>query len=149
MSDDLLESTTHGGRQCDTPQRFKDTGDTAPGLPAVAAVELLADPLAVAMVRRGHSGYWLIHRASDAGTAAAIREAINNAAGVTLPQREAMAAGSMFGWSCPAADPASYTAAGHIRPEADDDNNVRNCAHEFGDNNGRSYCIHCGIDGDG
>lgn len=103
-----------------TPQRFKDTDTTAAGLPAVAAVELLADPLAVAMVRRGCSGYWLITRADDAGAAAAIREAINAAAGVTIPQREAMQAGSMFGWHAPAADPKRYNAAGHVRFDRDD-----------------------------
>ena len=112
----------------------RHTISTAAGLPVVAAVELLADPLAVAMVRRGHRGYWLITRCDDQGAAAAMREAINNAAGVTIPQREAMTAGSMFGWHCPAADPRNYTAAGHVRPLDDE-------THAAGH---RAPCPHCG-----
>lgn len=98
---------------------YKDV-TTAAGLPAAAAVELLADPLAVAIARAGCSGYWLIHRVDcspdvdGALIAAGIRESINAALGVTPPQREAIAAGSMFGWDCPAADPINYDAGGKM-----------------------------------
>jgi hypothetical protein len=91
----------------------------AAGLPAAAAVELAGDPLAVAIVRAGCRGYWLITRTAEAIQAAAMREAINAALGVTIPQREAMAAGSMFGYGCPAADPANYDDAGNMRPAPD------------------------------
>jgi hypothetical protein len=83
-------------------------------MPPAAAVPLLAEPLAVAIVRNGCAGYWLVTLASDKQTAAAIIAAINLALGVTPAQREALLAGSLFGFNCPAADPASYTAAGAI-----------------------------------
>jgi len=104
-----------------TRARSGDHGTMAAGLPAAAAVEIASDPLAVAMVRAGCRGYWLIHVADHAGEAAAMRESINAALGVTIPQREAMAAGSMFGFSCPAADPAHYDDAGRLRPPAADE----------------------------
>ena len=99
--------------------RSGDHPDTAAGLPPAAAVEIHGDPQAVAMVRSGCRGYWLIYRTDEAIEAAAIREAINTALGVTIQQREAMAAGSMFGYGCPAADPANYDEAGRIRPHPD------------------------------
>jgi hypothetical protein len=83
-------------------------------LPVAAAVELLADPCAVAIARAGCSGYWLITVAVDEYSAAAMRTSINAALGVTPAQAAAIGAGSMFGWNCPAADPINYDAAGKM-----------------------------------
>ena len=93
---------------------------TAAGLPHAAAVELLSDPRQVCIVRVGCSGYWPITRAYSDTEAATIRALINTALGVTPPQLEAMTAGSMFGWHCPAADPASYDENGNIKRAAPD-----------------------------
>lgn len=90
------------------------TGTPAAGLPAAAAVELLADPLQVAIARNGCSGYWPIYRADNENTARVMRHAINEALGVTQAQAAAIQAGSMFGFDCPAADPANYDAAGKM-----------------------------------
>jgi len=91
-----------------------NNGSPAAGMPPAAAVPLLADSRAVAIVRNGCAGYWLVTLADDKQTAAAIIASINLALGVTAPQREALLAGSLFGFNCPAADPATYTAAGNI-----------------------------------
>lgn len=141
--------------------RHDTAGSPAAGLPAAAAVELAGDPLAVAIVRVGCRGYWLITRSDDPARAAAIREAINCALGVSPAQREAMLAGSMFGFDCPAADPATYTADGRLLPAAGEDN-ATGCAHEWNQSAAaadeariagdyaadRIYCIKCGADGD-
>lgn len=92
-----------------------NNGSTAAGLPPAAAVALLADDCAVAIVRNNCAGYWLIALADDKPSAAAQIAAINLALGVTPAQREALLAGSLFGFHTPAADPASYTPAGCIR----------------------------------
>ena len=99
------------------------TQSTAPGLPDAAAVELVADPLAVAIVRKACAGYWLVTRCETAGKARDLRYSINEALGVTNQQREAMLAGSIFGWDCPAANPNNYDEAGNVCP-------VRDCPHD-------------------
>ena len=91
---------------------------SAAGMPPAAAVPLLADRLAVAIVRNNCAGYWLVTRCNDEASAAALIAAINIALGVSPPQREAMAAGSMFGYACPAADPLNYDDAGHMLRQA-------------------------------
>ncbi len=100
------------------PRSYKDV-TTAAGLPVAAAVELLADPAAVAIARAGCSGYWLITIAADKYSADAMRASINAALGVTPAQAAAISAGSMFGWTCPAADPASYDDAGNMRRQSE------------------------------
>ena len=44
---------------------------------------------------------------------------LNATQGDTIQQREAMAAGSLFGFHTPAADPESYDEHGNVRPEAE------------------------------
>ena len=87
---------------------------TAAGLPAAAATVAMLDPNAVIMVRNGCDGYWTITVAADKHAANALALAINVALGVTPAQSAALFAGSLFGFDCPAADPASYDAAGHM-----------------------------------
>jgi len=86
----------------------------ATGLPAHAAVIGLVNPLTVTIVRKGMAGYFTIMTADNESMAHAIRDTINIALGVTPPQREAMYAGSLFGFDCPGADPATYDADGNI-----------------------------------
>lgn len=62
----------------------------------------------VIAVKRHESGYHPIHTKSNA-------DALNAAEGVSNAQREAMLAGSLFGWHCRAADPNNYDAAGNLR----------------------------------
>ena len=96
--------------------RGNNAADAAPGLPAAAAVISPGDPVAVTMVRAHVRGYWLITVAIDEMQAAAIVAGINTALGNTPPQVEAMAAGSMFGWHCPGANPANYDERGNLKP---------------------------------
>lgn len=86
----------------------------ARGLPAAAAVISPANPCAVVIVRREVAGYWPIRECDDEASATALMAAINGGLGVAAPQREAMLAGSLFGWDCPAADPQTYDARGYI-----------------------------------
>lgn len=60
-------------------------------------------------IKRGESGYypsdWDTH---DKEHNAELADEFNEQLGVTMEQRKATEAGSMFGWNCPAADPKSY-----------------------------------------
>lgn len=69
-----------------------------------------SDPNAVTLVERGMHGYSPYK--STGGRAEAIR--LNEAVGVTVPQMEAMVAGSLFGFHVPAANPAIYDADGKV-----------------------------------
>jgi hypothetical protein len=53
------------------------------------------------MITRGESGYRPFASEFDAATAVRL---FNESLGVTEPQVQAMLAGSMFGWDCPAAN---------------------------------------------
>ena len=63
-------------------------------------------------IKRGESGYypsdWSTH---DKERNAELANELNEQLGVTVEQRKAMEAGSMFGWDCPAAEPKSYEQA--------------------------------------
>ncbi len=68
------------------------------------------------IIRKGESGYYPTD--IDAGSKEANRslaEEQNRLGGVSKAQAEAMLAGSMFGWSTPAADPANYDENGKLR----------------------------------
>jgi hypothetical protein len=81
------------------PARF-----TAPGLPELCYGLNLSDN-AIIIIRRGVSGYYL----TDYGKGTdAVVDTLNARQGVTKAQREAMEAGSMFGWHVPAADPKTW-----------------------------------------
>lgn len=61
-------------------------------------------------INRDESGYYPIRIGSEqrhvfGDEARELMLRLNNAKGVTYAQREAMLAGSMFGWHVPAADP--------------------------------------------
>lgn len=59
-------------------------------------------------VRRGQLGYWPIYRADLSA------DAMNAAEGVDPAQREAMLAGSLFGWDCALANPAAHQVDGSV-----------------------------------
>lgn len=72
--------------------------------------------LQVIGILRGQSGYRApsnlpAHLAENEPAARAWIDNRNNAMGVSPAQREAMVAGSMFGWHLPIADPAKHTSA--------------------------------------
>ncbi len=58
------------------------------------------------IITRGESGYRPLASECDAATAVRL---FNEPLGITPEQVEAMLAGSMFGWDCPAANPKPST----------------------------------------
>lgn len=64
------------------------------------------------LLKRGEVGFWKSDYPSGPMTWDEAADFHNERLGVTRAQRAAMEAGSMFGWHCPAADPASYDARG-------------------------------------
>ena len=80
----------------------------SPNLPAVC---FMVHPISgdAVMIRCGVMGYTLTEVRTD-DTAAWVDQA-NAELGVTEAQREAMFAGSMFGWHLPIADPAKHRIA--------------------------------------
>lgn len=71
------------------------------GLPALAYVDNndgIYGESPIIAIKRGESGCYPIHARRSA-------DELNTLEGVTCAQREAMLAGSMFGWHLPGADP--------------------------------------------
>lgn len=66
------------------------------------------------MLKRGVSGY-IPQRPENAPWGAENVDALNERLGVTKAQREAMEAGSMFGWSIPASNPEMYDVNGDYK----------------------------------
>jgi hypothetical protein len=62
------------------------------------------------IIKRGESGYYNSTRQFDADT-------LNSELGITKAQKEAMTAGSMFGWDVPASDPSLYDDDGKVIKE--------------------------------
>ena len=84
-------------------ERARDQALAARGRPEIAYLDNrngLNGPSPVIGIRRGHTGFYPIWTRQSA-------DELNEAAGVTPAQREAMHNGSLFGWHCPAADPAN------------------------------------------
>ncbi|CAH0343684.1 hypothetical protein [Rhizobium sp. CECT 9324] len=75
-------------------------------------------------ILRGESGYRIpsnlpSHLAGDADASRAWVDNRNIAMDVTPAQREAMVAGSAFGWDLPIADPGKFPTAAHYTRPAD------------------------------
>ena len=69
----------------------------------------------IGIVRKGESGYYRSDLSPAYGQdGKAFVEELNRQGGVSKAQVEAMIAGSMFGWACPAADPANYDENGQL-----------------------------------
>ena len=80
----------------------------ADGLPEMC-FSTLRDTGELICIKRGESGYYRSDwNTSDRVRNQEIAEDRNRSLGVTEAQRKAMEAGSMFGWSCPGADPKTY-----------------------------------------
>ena len=62
----------------------------------------------VVLLKRGETGYFSVTKPGIDPTK------MNVTLGVTPAQVAAMKAGAMFGWDCPAANPANYNAEGKI-----------------------------------
>lgn len=73
---------------------------------------------AVIIVKKGVTGYYFPTNISTESEEEnkVLARAYNEKAGVTPAQAEAMLAGSMFGWGCPAADPKNYDEDGKPIP---------------------------------
>ena len=70
----------------------------------------------VIKIFRGEHGYTPLKMLSvDSDTARKYADDMNRRFGVTKAQEAAMLAGSMFGWSVPAADPKNYDENGNPR----------------------------------
>ena len=61
------------------------------------------------VIHRGESGFYQMPDDFNVGE-------YNISKGATIPQVKAMEAGSMFGWDCPAADPANWDEDGVMVP---------------------------------
>lgn len=87
------------------PMAPTDADLAARGLPEVAFVDnrngLVSLSAAVVAIKRGELGCYEVHTEVDAA-------ALNARCGVTPEQREAMLAGSMFGWECKASFPETW-----------------------------------------
>lgn len=82
----------------------------------------LLDTGKVVILKRGETGYYKADIPyTNKEEAQALVDEFNRKLGVTKAQAEAMSAGSMFGWACPAADPQNYNEEGQpIRPKRHD-----------------------------
>lgn len=60
------------------------------------------------LISRGTEGYMPANEKADGETGRDAADRLNQRAGITKAQEEAMLAGSMFGWAVPAADPKNY-----------------------------------------
>lgn len=73
----------------------------------------LLDTGKVVILKRGETGYYKTDVPFTSNEEAkALVDEYNRKLGVTMAQAEAMKAGSMFGWACPAADPKNYNEEG-------------------------------------
>lgn len=87
----------------------------------------LLDTGMVVILKRGETGYYKTDIPfTSKEEAHALVDEYNRKLGVTKGQEEAMKAGSMFGWTCPAADPSNYNEQGNpIKPKRHDRGDAR------------------------
>ena len=77
-------------------------------------------------LERGKQGYFPTDEGGNPETSRKAADMLNQKLGVTKAQEAAMAAGSMFGWDTPAADPKNYDAEGYaIKPKPKDRGEAR------------------------
>jgi hypothetical protein len=80
----------------------------------------------VVAIERGKQGYFPTDNGGDPETARKAATLLNQKLGVSKAQEAAMAAGSMFGWDTPAADPKNYDAEGNaLKPRPKDRGDAR------------------------
>lgn len=87
----------------------------------------LIDTGLVVILKRGETGFYKTDIPfSSKEEAQALVDEYNKKLGVTKAQAEAMKAGAMFGWACPAADPKNYDEQGQpIKPRQRDRGDAR------------------------
>ena len=87
----------------------------------------LIDTGLVVILKRGETGFYKTDIPfSSKEEAKTLVDEYNKKLGVTKAQAEAMKAGSMFGWTCPAADPKNYDDQGQpIKPKRQDRGDAR------------------------
>lgn len=91
---------------------------TSETLPKQCAAILLSNECTVILIKNGQDGYHELRTMRTPADAIEFRDILNTAMTVSSPQREAMFAGSLFGFDCPAADPENYNVDGSIRLSA-------------------------------
>ncbi len=106
---------------CEFAERMEQAGNTViplrSSLPkkCFAALEATGE---IVIVQRGVKGYTPTNQRPEGRTGQEGADALNAQIGVCKAQSAAMLAGSLFGWTCPGADPANYDAQGRpIRPQ--------------------------------
>ncbi len=115
---------------CEFAERMERSGNTV--IPLRSSLpekcySTLIDTGAVVILKRGETGFYKTDIPfSGKEEAQALVDKYNEKLGVTKAQAEAMKAGSMFGWACPAADPKNYDDQGQpIRPRHRDRGDAR------------------------
>jgi len=114
---------------CEFAERMEGIGATyraaKPMLPEQCYGTLHTGELII--IRYGERGYYNTDNPNDGKeTMKQLANEMNEKRGVTKAQAAAMLAGSMYGWSCPAANPKSYDENGTpIKPKQKDRGDVR------------------------
>lgn len=110
---------------CEFAERMEQNGNTViplrSSLPEQCYVFVQTENC-VGIVRKGESGFYRtdIQGGKPSETNALVND-MNEKLGLTKDQKEAMKAGSMFGWDTPAADPKSYDKSGiPVKPKQKD-----------------------------
>lgn len=89
---------------------MRDMADILAELPRECAIAHRTDACFV-LLRRGRKGFSMLYGVKTQEQA----DAFNAERNVTPAQLEAMICGSMFGFECPAADPANYDNLGNFK----------------------------------
>lgn len=107
---------------CEFAERMERSGNSIVPLRSSLpekCYSVLSDTGMIVVLKRGETGYYetdIPHQ--DKAEAQMIVDEMNSKGGVSKAQAEAMKAGSMFGFCCPAADPKNYDINGTpIRPK--------------------------------
>lgn len=115
---------------CELAERVERSGCTVIPLRSTLpdkCYSTLIDTGLVVILKRGETGFYKTDIPfSSKKEAQALADEYNKKLGVTKAQAEAMKAGSMFGWACPAADPKNYDELGQpIKPKRQDRGDAR------------------------
>lgn len=115
---------------CEFAERMEEAGNAViplrRSLPDKCYAVLPGDSKII-IIKKGESGYYKTDiDTKDKVESTTLADTYNEKLGVSKAQREAMVAGSMFGWHVPAADPSNYDGHGKLKVSANKDReNVR------------------------
>ncbi len=115
---------------CEFAERMEQAGNKVVPLRSSlpeSCYSTLLDTGMIVILKRGETGYYPTDIPyKDKAEAKEIVDEMNGKGGVSKAQSEAMKAGSMFGFQCPAADPKNYDENGTpIRPKQKDRGDAR------------------------